>query len=66
MTHLYQAVKSPKTAGLSAFHRLIETFFPNAPGDALATLIDESAQKLSDDDIERLEEAIRRARKGER
>ena len=62
MTHFYQAVKPLKIAGLSAFHRLIETFFPNSPGDALAALIDDSAQKLSDEDIERLERAIRRAR----
>lgn len=66
VTHLYQAVKSQKVAGLSAFQRLIETFFPNSPGDALAALIDHSAKKLSDEDTERLERAIRRARKGER
>jgi BlaI family transcriptional regulator, penicillinase repressor len=64
VTHLYEAVKSPKAAGLSAFRRLIETFFPNATGDALATLIDDSAKQLSDQDIQRLEEAIRRARTG--
>jgi predicted transcriptional regulator len=66
VTHLYQAIKSTRAAGLSAFHRLIETFFSNATGDALATLIDDSARKLSDEDIQRLEEAIRRARTGER
>jgi predicted transcriptional regulator len=66
VTHMYQAVQSPRTAGLSAFRRLIETFFPNAPGAALATLIDDSAGKLSDEDIQRLEEAIRRARTGGR
>jgi predicted transcriptional regulator len=66
VTHMYQAVQSPRAAGLSAFHRLIETFFPNAMGAALATLIDDSASKLSDEDIERLEQAIRRARTGER
>jgi hypothetical protein len=53
-------------AGLSAFQRLIETFFPNSPGDALAALIDDSAKKLSHADIERLEDAIRRARTGGR
>lgn len=63
--HLYQPVKSPKAAGISAFRRLIDTFFPHAPGEALATLIDESAQKLSHEDIDRLERAIRRARSGE-
>ena len=66
VTHFYQPVKSRRVAGMSAFQRLIETFFPNSPGDALAALIDDSAKKLSDEDIERLEEAIRRARTGER
>jgi predicted transcriptional regulator len=66
VTHFYEPVKSRRVAGLSAFHRLLETFFPHAPGDALATLIDDSAKKLSDEDIERLEDAIRRARAGEK
>jgi hypothetical protein len=50
---------------MSAIRRLVETFFPHSPGDALAALIDESAKKLSDEDIDRLEQAIRRARSGE-
>lgn len=62
MTHTYEPVKPRETAGLSAFRRLLETFFPHSPGDALAALIDDSAQHLSDKDIDRLEEAIRRAR----
>jgi predicted transcriptional regulator len=65
LAHTYRPVKSRKAAGLSAFQRLMETFFPHSPGDALAALIDDSAKKLSDEDIARLEEAIRRARKGE-
>jgi predicted transcriptional regulator len=66
VTHFYEPVKSRKAAGLSALHRLIDTFFPHSPGDALAALIDDSARKLSDEDIERLEKAIRRARTGEK
>ena len=65
VTHIYEPVKSRKTAGISAFRRLIETFFPHSPADALAALIDESAKNLSDEDIDRLEQAIRRARNGE-
>ena len=65
VTHMYEPVKSRKTAGLSAFKRLIDTFFPHSPGDALAALIDESATKLSQQDIERLEKAIHRARTGD-
>jgi len=65
IAHLYKPVQSRKTAGLLALRRLIHTFFPHTPGDALAALMDESARKLSDEDIDRLEEAIRRARAGD-
>jgi predicted transcriptional regulator len=65
VAHIYKPVQSPRTAGLSAFRRLIDTFFPQSPADALATLIDDSANQLSDEDIDRLEQAIRRARTGE-
>ncbi len=65
VTHTYEPVRSRETAGLSAFRRLLDTFFPHSPGDALAALIDNSAKKLSDEDIDRLEDAIRRARAGD-
>jgi predicted transcriptional regulator len=65
VTHLYRPVKSRRAAGLSAVSRLLSTFFPQSTGDALAALIDESAKQLSDEDISRLEDAIRRARTGE-
>jgi predicted transcriptional regulator len=64
ITHFYQPLTSRQIAGLSAFRRLIETFYPSSPGDALAAFIDDSAKRLSDDDIQRLEKAIRRARTG--
>ncbi len=65
IAHIYKPVQSPRTAGISAVRRLIDTFFPQSPADALATLIDDSANQLSDEDIDRLEQAIRRARTGE-
>jgi predicted transcriptional regulator len=65
VAHIYKPVQSRKAAGLSALRRLIDTFFAHSPGDAIAALVDESANKMSDEDIDRLEEAIRRARRGE-
>ncbi len=62
MTHTYQPVQSRKAAGVTALRRLIDTFFPRSPVDALAALIDESGSQLSDEDIDRLEQVIRRAR----
>lgn len=60
--HLYQPVQSRQRASRSALRAVIDTFFPKSPGDALATLIDDTAEKLSAADLDRLEEAIRRAR----
>ena len=64
VAHAYKPVQSRRSAGLSALRRLIDTFFPHSPSDALAALVDESAKKMSDADIDRLEDAIRRARAG--
>ena len=61
--HLFTPVQSQRTASRSALRRVIETFFPKSPGDALATLIDDSAAKLSEEDLNRLEQAIARARR---
>lgn len=60
--HFYLPVRSRKRAVRSALRAVMDTFFPQSPGDALAALIDDSAEKLSADDLNRLEEAIRRAR----
>lgn len=64
--HLYSPMKSPRSVGRSALRGLIETFFPSSPGDALAGLIDDTAAKLTTEDLDRLEQAIQRARQEER
>ena len=64
--HLYSSVTSKKTASRSALRSVMETFFPKSPGDALAAFIDDSANQLTDEDLDRLEQAIERARKGEK
>ena len=61
--HLYSPVQSRRVTGRSALRRLIETFFPESPGDAVAAFIDDSASRLSTDDLDRLQQAIDRARK---
>ena len=61
--HYYSPVESKRSAAHSALRSIIETFFPSSPGDALAALIDDSAKKLDAKDLERLEQAIERARK---
>lgn len=61
--HYYSPVKSKRSASRSALRSVIETFFPQSPGDALAALIDDSAKNLKEEDLNRLERAIHRARK---
>ena len=65
MKHLYSPVTSKRAASRSALRSVIDTFFPKSPGDALAALIDDSANKLTDEDLDRLEQAIQRARNEE-
>ncbi len=60
--HLYSPVQSKRSASRSALRSVMKTFFPKSPGDALAALIDDSAKKLNEKDLDRLEEAIQRAR----
>lgn len=61
--HLYSPMKSRRSASRSALRRVIETFFPSSPGEALAALIDDTAANLSDEDLDRLQQAIQRARR---
>jgi predicted transcriptional regulator len=61
--HLYSPVTSRRSASRAALRKVIETFFPSSPGDALAALIDDSAENLSDEDLDRLAAAIHRARR---
>ena len=61
--HYYSPVESKRSAARSALRSVVDTFFPRSPGDALAALIDASAKKLDEEDLDRLEQAIKRARK---
>jgi predicted transcriptional regulator len=61
--HYYSPIESKRSASRSALRSVMETFFPQSPGDALAALIDDSAKKLNEEDLDRLEQAIRKARK---
>jgi len=61
--HYYSPVESKRSASRSALRSVIKTFFSQSPGDALAALIDDSAKKLKEEDLDRLEQAIHRARK---
>ncbi len=60
--YVYLPVQSREVAGRSALRHLTQTFFGGAPERAVAALLDEASADLSDDDLDRLDDLIRRAR----
>jgi predicted transcriptional regulator len=50
----------------SAIRHLVQTFFDGSSQEAVAALLDSSASKLSDSELDRLQELIDKARKGGR
>ena len=50
----------------SAIRHLVQTFFDGSSEQAIAALLDASSSKLSDSDLDRLQELIDKARKGEK
>ena len=61
--YVYQPTLSRKQARHSALQRVLRTFFENSPEQAVAALLDMSASKLSDEELERLRALIDQARK---
>lgn len=47
----------------SALRRVLQTFFHNSTEDAVAALLDISQERLSDEQLNRMEELIKQARK---
>ena len=63
LRYVYLPVVPRDKARRSAVAHLLDTFFDGSAEDAVATLLDVSAQNLSDADFERLSELIEKARK---
>jgi predicted transcriptional regulator len=59
--YLYRPVASKDKVRRSALKNLVRTFFGSAPVDAVAALLDGSAGKLTQDDLQRLRDLIDRA-----
>ena len=60
--YVYLPVQSSEVAGRSALRHLTRTFFDGAPERAVAALLDEASADLSEADLDRLDDLIRRAR----
>jgi predicted transcriptional regulator len=61
--YVYMAKVPRKKASLDAIQHLVKTFFDGSAGAAAIAFVDESAEKLTQQDLDRLEALIARARR---
>ena len=61
--YIYVPKVSRDTAKRSALRQMVDTFFAGSPAEAVAALLDQSAAKLTDKDLDRLQELVEKARK---
>ncbi len=61
--YLYRPTVPREKARQSALRQLLGTFFDGSTEQAVAALLDLSASKLSDDDLDRLADLVEQARK---
>ena len=63
LRYVYLPTVSREKARQSALKQMLQTFFDDSTGDAVATLLDMSKSKLSKKDLDRLSALIEEARK---
>lgn len=61
--YLYRAATPRDTVRRSALTQLLETFFGGRPTDAVAALLDVSADALTESDLDRMQALLDQARK---
>ena len=61
--YVYQPTRPRRHAGRSAFRRVLQTFFDGSLEKAVAAHLADSATELSPDELARLSDLIRQARK---
>ena len=60
--YVYHPTLGRERAKRSALRRVLQTFFDNSAEEAIAALLDISQERLSDEELERMEELIKQAR----
>jgi predicted transcriptional regulator len=60
--YVYMPTVARDSAKKSALRHLVQTFFEGSAAQAMSALLDSSASKLSDGDLERLEKMLEQAR----
>jgi predicted transcriptional regulator len=61
--YVYSPTVERERAKRSALLRVLQTFFDDSAEDAVAALLDISQERLSDDELKRMENLIKQARK---
>lgn len=61
--YVYLPTVSRELARQSAMRQLMETFFHGSPAQAVVAMLDESASRISPDELDRLAQLIEQARK---
>ena len=61
--YLYRPASSLEKSRKKAVDRLVDTFFGGSTSETFAALLDSSAQNLSEDELQRMMEMIKKARK---
>jgi len=61
--YVYRSTQTKDSASRSALEHLIMTFFGDSATDAVAAILDVSSEKLSEDDLSRIELLIEEARR---
>jgi len=64
--YIFMPTLQREKAKRSAIRHLVQTFFDGSAEDAVAALLDSSSSKLSEPELDRLQELIDKARKGGR
>jgi predicted transcriptional regulator len=64
--YIFMPTLQREKAKRSAIRHLVHTFFDGSAEDAVAALLDSSSSKLSEPELDRLQELIDKARKGGR
>lgn len=62
LRYIYRPVVPPEKARRSAVSQLVSTFFQGSPTRLMAALLDGSAAKMSDEELDELERMIRDAK----
>lgn len=61
--YVYHPTVARERAKRSALRRVLQTFFDNSAEDAVAALLDISQKQLSDEELKRMEDLIKQARR---